>query len=211
MCRKFILLFLVLGMVSTSYGMVIGNWETASAEGWTVTGGAVFTPNVTPGHTLGDYAGSITPASGSYLWDLVGATYNAGSLYTAADWLANNTLEFDVTRLTSEWTYSGSSQYSRMHVAMTTDVVGKGQTTVGSNLVTWYGANNNSMHVALNYTAFRTGAEAATWVKIILGTQAANWTTMGNYYIDNVQLTPEPATICLLGLGALGLLRRRRT
>lgn len=30
------------------------------------------------------------------------------------------------------------------------------------------------------------------------------------YMIDNIRLTPEPATICLLGLGALSLIRRKK-
>lgn len=209
MCRKFVLLFLVLAMASTSYGLVIGNWETTGNDGWTTTGSATFTPQVSTGNTLDDYAGAITPPSGSYNWDLVGATYNSGSLYTAADFMANNTFSIDVTRLTSEWTYTSSSRYSRMHVAMTTDLVG--QTTVGSNVVTWHAENDDAMTIIVDYSAFKalqTGTPS--WVKIILGTQAGSWDTMGNYYIDNAQLTPEPTTICLLGLGAIGLLRRRR-
>ena len=36
------------------------------------------------------------------------------------------------------------------------------------------------------------------------------WNPPMTYYIDNAQLTPEPATIVLLGLGGLALLRRKR-
>jgi hypothetical protein len=211
MCRKLVLLILVLCMAPTSYGVVIGNWETTASDGWTITGSPTFTPHVTPGHTLGDYAASIKPASGSYAWVLVGATYNAGSLYTAADWMANNTLTFDVTRLTSEWTAT-SNQYSRMHVAMTTNLVGQTTITPSAGVVYWTGLNSNVMTATVDYSAYK-AAQSGTpsWIKIILGTQASGWSTMGNYYIDNVRLTPEPATMALFGLGGLALLRRRRT
>ena len=39
----------------------------------------------------------------------------------------------------------------------------------------------------------------------------SSWTLWAGAAIDDVQLVPEPATICLLGLGALGLLRRKRS
>jgi hypothetical protein len=34
--------------------------------------------------------------------------------------------------------------------------------------------------------------------------------TSGTWYLDNARITPEPATIALLGLGALSLIRRKR-
>ena len=33
----------------------------------------------------------------------------------------------------------------------------------------------------------------------------------GGYYIDNVSIVPEPASVVLLGLGGLAMLRRRRS
>ena len=119
---------------------------------------------------------------------------------------------FDITRLTSEWTYTpGAGQYSKMNVAMDTSDTGS-LTTLGSSLITWTGDSDAAMTAVVDYSAYKATQGAASWVKITFSTQAANWDTTGAYYIDNVRLVvPEPTTICLLGLGALGLCRRRRT
>jgi hypothetical protein len=208
MCRKFILLILILGVASTSYGIVIGNWETTSAEGFVASDGT-FTPQVTNGVTLDDYAAEYI--SGGGYWSFKVETYNSGCLFTAADWLANEVLMFDITRLTSEWTYTpGAGQYSKMNVGMDTSATGS-LTTVASSILTWTGGSDNAMTAAVDYSAYKADQGAATWVKITFSTQAANWDTTGAYYIDNVRLVvPEPATICLFGLGALSLYRRRR-
>jgi len=48
---------------------------------------------------------------------------------------------------------------------------------------------------------------ADTWMNIIFNMQS---NVSGTYYFDNARFIPEPATIALLGLGGLALLRRKR-
>ena len=48
-------------------------------------------------------------------------------------------------------------------------------------------------------------------LRITVTDQATNWRTgYGQLGIDRIDAIPEPATICLLGLGGLALLRRKR-
>jgi hypothetical protein len=80
----------------------------------------------------------------------------------------------------------------------------------GTNLHTWTGT------WTWDYSAILPGGSYAgnkvslsdTWVNLIFAYNSNG--SGGSYYIDNVRLVPEPATICLLGLGALSLIRRKK-
>lgn len=193
MCRKLVVLALVLGLASAGFGdVIIGNWETpGDNEGWTLVGSGTFEPHILTGATLGDYAASYT---GDSYWSLICATYNSGCLFTASDWLANNKILFDVTRFTSEWV-PASGAYSKMHVAADTSADG-GQATLASGLIIWTGTSDDVMTAEVDYTDYRETQLGATWVKLIFGVQHSGWTTTGSYYIDNVRLAyeapPEP-------------------
>lgn len=61
--------------------------------------------------------------------------------------------------------------------------------------------------VAFNYGPTLTNGPVVWWAKIrIINNTGGD----GVVYYDNVRLTPEPATMSLLGLGGLALLRRRK-
>jgi hypothetical protein len=73
--------------------------------------------------------------------------------------------------------------------------------------------NGEVLHVILDYSAFKTSAYMSTTD----GYGSFIWTVTSDnassyIYLDKVMLTgvPEPATIGLLGLGGLALLRRKR-
>jgi hypothetical protein len=73
-----------------------------------------------------------------------------------------------------------------------------------------------AQHVVYDYSAYKGGAygtQAATYGNFIFAYNCGAGTDGGaNIFIDNIKFTgvPEPATMSLLGLGGLALLRRKR-
>ena len=93
MCRKIVLLFLVLSIASVSYGTVdpISNWETTgSTDGWAVCtwgtqGDTIIVPGQTVGVTLGvGSLGSVKTLNHldiggkTWGWNIAYASYNSG-------------------------------------------------------------------------------------------------------------------------------------
>jgi hypothetical protein len=201
--RKTLVSFiLLLALATTSYGVVIGNfelqmdnfgptWETAPTFGYS-----------TNGATLDNYSLSVLPGKTGFTWSF---------MYSGIQDLdANPILEVDVTWIAAEW---GSTPWVNFKDVAVNSNAGWLQLSPSDPLnPDWPGSwdpswGDHTRHLTWDFSDYDMSG-VTDWMQIIFSTNFGG-TTPGNYYIDNVQLTPEPTTIALLGLGGLALLRRK--
>lgn len=159
-----------------------------------------------------------------------------GSPYPGiVEWWVNNCeynmLEIDVTRDPTEWVVSDVDPYSQLELIFNWGGIDAGGNSmsgwdmVGTANSDWDGTID-TQHVVYDMAAVKQGFVDAynagytndIWCELVLLPWNGAYTGLASnggmvvYYLDNARLTgvPEPATIALLGLGALSLIRRKR-
>ena len=236
MCRKLICFVLMLAFASTSYGAVIGDWEGGSYDGWIDWGEGQATiesigaPKYTfseVGATLGSSAIKVSPGSG---WQQ-NLSISLGDIGMMEAFMANTIFAIDVTYNSGDWdpavTYAQVYQLSMNNNGYGWNDVGGAGAPEGMNGVLFSDTLNPESPGAI--PLIDPGVEGTvltgTWmwdysgvldqftlpdtdpyIQIVIAT---NSDAPGAYYFDNARLIPEPATIALLGLGGLALLRRK--
>lgn len=208
MCKKLICFVLTLGLASTSYGIVIGDFEQQMDDfKLTWESPAATLDYSTIGATLNTYSLAITPGQAEgFKWSVMHEKVE--------DIVTNPILEFDVTWVASEW---GTTSWVNTDLIAINSDLGWAQYQVDDPLNPSYpgswdpaGWGDHTRHLTCDLSAYTSDMSGITWMQIIFATNFGGVDAVGNYYIDNVQLTPEPTTIALLGLGGLALLRRKR-
>jgi hypothetical protein len=225
MSRKLIVLLFVAAIACASYGEVLlGNWEDVN-DGWKdrASGLYVDDPTVMPSRyqfektvgvtrdetSLGLTVGGSDVKNDHLEYDILGN----GQLSNVQ---ANTTFSVDVTvpadaflddtgGFAEIWELVVNSENGGWTAATPITVNPQSSDAV----YTWYFWNGSPERTAtIEWDLTGTGImDPGGWLTLVIGTN--NDENRDQYYFDNARLTPEPATLALLGLGGL-LLRRKR-
>jgi hypothetical protein len=219
--------------------ILVGNWEN-NYDMWRCGWGSFLAGFAGAGATLNGTALKMVASGGSWgdalQLKLQGPSgldvdnYNAQSMlpmlfpgqgghdYTGSPW---DMFECDITVLSNEWVATGGDPYVAMKLVLNTGGFNAANEWAG----VWYDAGDvvlpldATTHAVWDITA-GIAATVDVWnacytasdqyYELFLLPQNNGYAMPGVYHLDAAYLTPEPATIALLGLGALSLIRRKR-
>ncbi|MDP4647239.1 MAG: PEP-CTERM sorting domain-containing protein, partial [Akkermansiaceae bacterium] len=198
-----------------------GNWHDAATNSWSMTSGATGVLTNSPTGPTYDAAeegiiGQMIAISPALAGNLVTLSfdYNVGTgntLYTHLRAVNSSTTAWSVNtgaQNGNAWdTNTGGTTYN-LFDGLTTSVSGSANQGDAGEAVSLTGSGNYSNTIDLSgYTI----SDLADYEWLMLGF-AANATTDNTSTVSNLSLTviPEPSSTVLVGLSALGLLRRRR-
>lgn len=204
------------GISSSDLG---GGWQTYTPYAWKIAGGETYRDSaVNSGsaraiaqlwENASDnwYASSpVYPTTGASAFTLGAGSYSLSITYNFNDVIDDDTLTIQL--FSYDYTYGGGSKEFRSANAITTvndlaDPATSDRYTVTTLIDTTLAETTGSQTVNLNFTL--AADQEFMGIRFLSGSDATDTLT-----ISNVEIVPEPATVGMLGLGALISLLVRR-
>lgn len=196
--------------------LVIGSWESMpnSGDGWIDwSQGQVAIETLPAKYSAGTVG--VTLGSQSLRVDQSGWAQSLAIKLDASQravFMNSSTFSIDVSVRANDGTIEGG--YSQIYMVYMNAEGAGWQSVTGTtplNFYWWPGSPQRTQTLSVDYSAFRSQVSPNPgWVEIILALNTGGGAPTDMYF-DNAQLTgvPEPATLALLGAGALLSLRKR--
>ncbi len=187
----------LLSLATTSYGVVIGDFENGLGSWDNTWEGKSVLSVATTGATSGSKSLAITPVQNGFSWAL---RYNCPA---PIDFTKYATLSADVTWVASEWTGSGMWIQFQLMAINSDGASGWKQSNCTDPYNTaypgsWDPANWGDQTRTLSWNIADYNATGATWMQLVFSTNMGGVETAGKYYIDNVRLSPAAPKVAFV-------------